>query len=465
MMREERALRKLSGALTGRLLRAGDADYDDARRVWNAMIDRRPALIVRPRNVADVRAAVRHAGEYGHVVAVRGGGHNVAGTGVCDGGVLIDLSAMRVVAVDHQARVAQVEGGAHLADLDRAVGAHGLATTGGVVSSTGVAGLTLGGGFGWLARKHGLAVDNLLAVEVVLANGEIVQASAEENTDLFWALRGGGGNFGVVTRFSFRLHRLGHAVLFGPTLYRLEDAPRVLRHYREFCEKAPRECCVWAVLFNAPPFPFLPERHHGTPVLSLMQCFAGDDLSRGERVLAELHKAAEPIGDGVAPVPYGQAQQFLDQAYAHGARNYWSAQSYVELPDETIDTVVENAAELPAEESDILISQLGGAIDDVARDATAYPHRGIRFAVNVGARWRDPVDDERCVAWTRESGASLAPGASGGRYVNFIAESSDSDGSAYGTNFERLRSVKRRYDANNLFRVNQNVAPRSLQGA
>jgi FAD/FMN-containing dehydrogenase len=461
MIGDDQTIRNLSKNITGRLLRPGDPDFDEARRVWNAMIDRRPALIVQPRDFADVRAAVNHARERGHTVAVRGGGHNIAGSGVCDGGVLIDLSAMRAVVVDRDAGVAHVQGGARLADLDRQAGACGLATPGGVVSSTGVAGLTLGGGFGWLARKHGLAADNLLSLELVAANGEVVQASADENADLFWALRGGGGNFGVVTRFSFRLHELGHDVLFGPTLYRLEDARSVLRHYRQFCEGAPRECCVWAVLFNGPPLPILPERYHGRPVLSLMQCYSGEDASVGRRLLAELHTAAEPLGDGVVPVPYWEAQQFLDEAYAHGARNYWSTQSYAELPDEAIDTIIGRAVELPAPESDILISQLGGAIDDVPQDATAYPHRGVRFAVAVGARWRDAKDDERCVAWARDAGEALASGASGGRYVNFVAEVTGEERSAYGANYERLRSVKARFDSNNLFRVNQNVLPTS----
>lgn len=453
------SINSLSRELAGHLLRPGDQGYDDGRAVWNAMIDRRPALIVRAAGVSDVCAAVTFARAHEYPLAVRGGGHNIAGTGVCDGGVVIDLSGMRAVEVDRDARVAQVAGGAQLADLDRAASAHGLATPGGVVSSTGVAGLTLGGGFGWLARKHGLAVDNVVSMELVTADGQVVRASREENADLFWALRGGGGNFGVVTRFDFRLHALGHDVLFGPTVYSLDDAPMVLRHYRTFCEMLPREYCVWADLFNAPPLPFLPERVHGTPVLSLMQCYSGGDLDEGKRVLARLHTAAEPIGEVVGPVPYCEAQQFLDQTYAHGARNYWSSQNYVRLSDDTIDTVVGLAAALPAPESDILISQLGGAINDVSADATAYPHRDVQFTVSVGARWRDPAADPRCVAWAREAGESLAAGSSGGRYVNFVAESTGGGHSVYGANFEKLRAVKRQFDSGNLFRVNQNISP------
>lgn len=459
MMENDRAIRNLAVGLRGRLLRPGMRDYGEARKVWNAMIDRKPDLIVQARDVGDVRLAVNFAREYEQAVAVRGGAHSVAGSGVSEGGVLVDLTAMRGVDVDPVAGIAYVAGGAQLADLDRATVAHGLATPGGVVASTGVGGLTLGGGFGWLARKHGLAADNLLSVELVTADGELVHANAEDNVDLFWAMRGGGGNFGVVTRFAFRLHLLEHDVLFGPTLYRLADAPTVLRQYREFCARAPRECCVWAVLLNAPPFSFLPERFHGTPVLNLMQCYSGADRDEGRRLLAELHEAAEPIGDGVAPMPYLEAQHFLDAAYEHGARNYWSTQNYTELPDEAIDTLTGLAAGLAAPESCIMISQLGGAIDDVAPEATAYPHRGIQFAVTVDARWRDPDDDARCVGWAREGGAALAAGASGGRYVNFVADASGLERSAYGTNFERLQAVKRAFDPNNQFRVNQNVVP------
>ncbi len=459
MMENDRSIRNLSANLRGNLLQSGERGYDDVRKVWNAMIDRRPALIVQALDIADVRTAVNFARDHEHAVAVRAGGHNVAGSGVSEGGVVVDLGMMRDVDVDPDLGIAWVQGGALLADLDRATAAHGLATPGGVVSSTGVGGLALGGGFGWLARKHGLAADHLLSLELITGDGERMHASADENADLFWALRGGGGNFGIVTRFAFKLHPLRHEVLFGPTVYRLEDAPEVLRRYREFCAGAPRECCVWAALLNAPPLPFLPERFHGRPVLSLMQCYSGSDWTEGKRILAGLHTAADPIGDGVAPRPYVEAQQFLDQAYEHGARNYWSTQSYVELPDAAIDTLTGLAATLPAAESDILISQLGGAIDDVAPEATAYPHRGIRFAVTVGARWRDPADDTRCVTWARDGGSKLAPGASGGQYVNFVAEASGSERDAYGVNFQRLQNVKRRIDPSNLFRVNQNVVP------
>lgn len=448
----------LAETIDGQLLEPEQAGYDEARRVWNAMIDRRPALVIKPSRAEDVCSAVKFVRDAGCELAVRGGGHNIAGSGVCDGGVLIDLSGMREVQVDVAARVARVQGGAQLADLDGAAEKEGLATTGGVVSSTGVGGLTLGGGFGWLARRFGLAADNLLAAELVTADGGLETASEKENPDLFWALRGGGGNFGIVTRFDFRLHALAHDVLFGPVMFSLEDAPSVLRRYRDFCLEAPRDCCVWGDMFTAPPLPILPEAFHGRKVLTLLRCHSGDP-AEGERVLAPVREFGTAIADVLSPMPYTAAQGFLDQTYAHGARNYWSSQNYEILSDDTIDSVVRLADELPTPESDILICHLGGAIDDVPASATAYPHRGVRFVVTPGARWRDPALDRQCVQWTRDAAGMLADGASGGAYVNFVAEGRGQERSAYGVNFDRLARVKRAYDPDNLFRGNQNVPP------
>jgi FAD/FMN-containing dehydrogenase len=451
-------LEQLTPKLRGQLIGPEDAAYDDARAVWNGMIDRRPALIVRCAGATDVIHAVRLAREHDLVVAVRGGGHNIAGSAVCDDGLVIDLSAMRAVRVDPAGRIARVQGGATLGDLDHETAAFGLATPGGVVSTTGVAGLTLGGGFGWLARKHGLAVDNLLSVDLITADGRLVTASAHEEPELFWAVRGGGGNFGVVTSFEFRLHPLRPEVLFGPTLYRLEDAARVLRTYRDFAAQAPRDCCVWADLLTAPPLPFLPERHHGTKVLSLMQFWAGD-VAEGEVVLAPLRGCAESIGDAVGPTTYTAAQSILDEAYAKGARNYWSGHNFVDLLDPVIDALVEAAVGMPTVQSDITVSQVGGAIRDVAADATAYPSRGAAFVVTPGARWTDPAQDGACIAWVREACATVAGHAAGGTYVNFIAEPEGRERDAYGVNYDRLAALKARYDPDNFFRLNQNVPP------
>ena len=447
-----------SDRLAGTVIRPDDPAYDETRTVWNAMIDRQPAVIVVAENVDDVVAAVNHAREKGMVVSVRGGGHNIAGTAVCEGGVMIDLSSLRTVEVDAARRTARVAGGATLADLDAATQASGLAVPGGVVSSTGVAGLTLGGGFGWLSRLHGLAADNLISADLVTADGRRITASEHENADLFWGLRGGGGNFGVVTSFEFRLHSVGPDVFFGPTVFRLEDAGDVLRHYRDFAAGAPREVCVWADLLTAPPLPFLPERYHGTKVLSLMQCFAGD-VAEGEAALAPLRGFGQPIGDAVGPMRFVDAQQILDGAYPKGARNYWSASNHHALSDGTIDRLVELAASMPTPQSDILICQLGGAISDVAPDATAYPHRDIAFSVTPGARWMDPAQDEQCLRWIREDCAALGEEAAGGAYSNFIAEADGRAADAYGTNYDRLAALKAIWDPGNLFRLNQNVQP------
>lgn len=448
----------LASRLRGDLVRPEDASYDEARAVWNAMIDKRPAMIVHAAGVADVIACVTFGRENGLVIAVRGGGHNIAGTSVCDGGMVIDLSAMRAVHVDPVRRIARVEGGATLADLDHETQTFGLATPGGVVSSTGVAGLTLGGGFGWLSRKYGLAADNLLSVDLVTAESHLVTASKRENPELFWGVRGGSGNFGVVTSFVFRLHGVGPEVLFGPTVYRLEDAGDVLRHYRDFAANAPRECCVWADLLTAPPLPFLPGRYHGTKVLSLLQCYTGN-TAEGEAALSPLRGYGQPIGDAVGPMRYAEAQTILDETYAKGARNYWKSSNFVALPDRVLDRLVDLAAVLPTPQSDILVCQLGGAINDVAPDATAYPHRQAAFALTPGVRWQDPAQDTACLAWIREAFELLDAEASGGAYVNFITETEGRERDAYGANYERLVALKNQYDPTNAFRLNQNVRP------
>ncbi|MEM9443054.1 MAG: FAD-binding oxidoreductase, partial [Pseudomonadota bacterium] len=313
----------LRSNVRGQVLQSNDEGYDEARSIWNALIDRRPAVIVRASGVADVVAAVRFGRANGLQISVRGGGHNVAGTAVADDGLMVDLSSMRAVHVDPMQRTARVQGGATLADLDHETSAFDLVIPGGVVSSTGVAGLTLGGGFGWLARLHGLAADNLLEVDLVTTDGDMITASDRSNADLFWALRGGSGNFGIATSFLFRLHELPDPILFGPTMYRLEDAADVLRRYSAFIKEAPRECCVWADLMTAPPVPFLEERYHGTKVVTLMQCYAGSPED-GEAILSPL-QGGEAIGHAVGPMRYVDAQQILDQTYAKGLRNYWKS--------------------------------------------------------------------------------------------------------------------------------------------
>ena len=452
-MEGNRALAAVRGALT-----PGDADYDAARTVWNAMIDERPAAIVPCADAGAVAEAVRAARVAGLPVSVKGGGHNVAGTAVRDGALTVDLSRMRAVEVDPERRLARVGGGATLADLDRATQAHGLAVPAGVVSDTGVGGLTLGGGFGWLSRLHGLTSDNLVAVEMVTATGEHVRASTEEEPELFWALRGGGGNFGVVTAFEFRLHPLRPEVLFGPVFYSLEAAREVLPAWAAFMETAPRPLGSWADIATAPPAPFLPESAHGTKVVIVIAFWAGDP-AEGRPAVAPLLALGTPLGDWIAPRPYVEAQAFLDQTYAKGWRNYWSARNHAHLGTDLAAELAGLGTTLPTAASDILICAHGGAVTDAAPDATAYPHRGALFMTTPGARWQERTEDAAMVAWTRDAAARLEAHAEPGAYVNFIAEREGGAAAAYGANATRLAVVKARWDPENLFRVNQNVAP------
>jgi len=442
----------------GKVLRPGDDGYDEARSIWNAMIDREPAVIVRPAGAADVMTAVEFACDRDLSLSVKGGGHNVAGNAICDNGLTIDLSSISLVRVDPSSRTARIGPGATMADLDHETQAFGLATPGGVISTTGVAGVTLGGGIGWLSRKYGLSIDNLRSVDIVTADGELVTANEDENPDLFWAIRGGSGNFGIITSFEFDLHEVGPEVLFGPIVYPYEDAPDVLARYKEFTQGAPRECTVWANSVAAPPLPFLPEAIHGTTVLILMGFYAGD-LDEGKAVLEPLREYGDPIADAVEPMRYTEVQSLLDELYTEGARNYWKAPNFTALTEETIDTVIDSAERSPTPQSEVLIHQVGGAVNDVASDATAYPHRDTEYIVTVGARWEDPAKDDECIAWVRECHDALAEGATGGTYVNFEGDREGRERNAYGENYDRLVESKNEYDPENRFQLNQNVKP------
>jgi FAD/FMN-containing dehydrogenase len=459
-MIEESVFQEFAESLAGRLIRPDAPEYDETRALWNGMIDKKPAFIARCNGVADVISAVSFARENRLPVSVRGGGHNIAGLASVDNGIMIDLSSMRAVDVDPKARTVRVQGGATWGDVDHETQAFGLATPSGIISTTGVAGLTLGGGFGWLSRKYGLTADNLLSADVVTADGELVKANLDENPDLFWGIRGGGGNFGIVTSFEFRLHEVGPEVLFGPTVYRSEDAADVLRHYREFARQAPNECSVNVDFLTAPPLPFLPEDVHGTKVLFVVQFYAGD-MEEGEEILRPLREYGDPIADAVAPTPYAAAQSISDPLYAKGFRNYWKSHNFMALSDEIIDTLVACAAKLQTPQSDILIHQLGGAINEYASDASAYPHRDIEFVVTIGGRWEESAKDEACVSWVRECHDALAEHMDAGVYVNFLShgEGEDRLRVAYGDNYEHLREIKTRYDPENFFHVNQNIKP------
>ena len=452
-------IEELKGGFKGEILLPSDGAYDSARQIWNAMIQKRPAVIARCATTSDVVRGVNFARDNRLLLAVRGGGHNIAGNAMCDDGLVIDLSKMKAAQVDPATRRVTIEGGATLADLDAATQAHGLATPVGINSTTGIAGLTLGGGFGWLSRKYGLTVDNLESAEVVTAVGEVVRASESENPDLFWALRGGGGNFGVVTRFEFRLHPVGPDVLSGLIVYPISEAKSVLQQYREFIASAPEELNVWTVLRKAPPLPFLPEKFHGQEMIALALIYAGDP-KQGEPLVEPLRKFGTPWGEHVGVQPYVAWQQTFDPLLTPGARNYWKSHNFTTLQDGLFDVVVEYVGKLPSPQCEIFFGALGGATTRPASDSAAYAQRDAMFVMNFHGRWEDPVDDERCVLWARDFFKATAPFASGGVYVNFMtAEETDRVRSAYGPNYDRLVQVKRKYDPNNLFRMNQNIEP------
>jgi FAD/FMN-containing dehydrogenase len=449
----------LKTGMSGPVILPDEPGYDAARRIWNAMIDKHPAIIARCSGVADVMHAVRVARDEGLLVSVRGGGHNIAGSALCDQGLTIDLSGMRSVHIDPEARRAYVEPGATLADLDHEAQAFGLATPVGINSTTGIAGLTLGGGFGWLTRKYGLTVDNLLAAEVVTADGKRIRASAEEHPDLFWAIRGGGGNFGIVTQFVFAPHEVGPTVLCGLVVYPFEQAESVLTRYRAYVETIPDELCVWAVLRKAPPLPFLPDAVHGREVVIFAFMHSGD-IDEGQRLVEPIHHFGDPIGEHVGPAPYSAWQQGFDPLLTPGARNYWKSHNFDALSDEVIATVISYAGKLPSPQCEIFIALLGGEANRVASDATAYAHRDVKFVMNVHGRWDSAAEDDDCVSWSREFFEAARPYASGGVYVNFMsADEIDRVAAAYGANYERLARIKQRYDPDNLFRMNQNIRP------
>lgn len=456
---DEAALKTLQIKLSGRLLTPASKEYDDARTIWNGMIDRRPSLIVRCLNAEDVVQAVHLAAQRQLVLAVRGGGHNIAGNAVCDGGLMIDLSQMKAVHVDADQRTARVEAGATLGDFDRETQAFGLATPLGINSTTGIAGLTLGGGFGWLSRSLGLSIDNLISADVVTAAGNQVTASESEHADLFWAIRGGGGNFGIVTSFEFRLHPVGPEVLSGLIVHPLSAARDVLHFYRDFIRDAPEEFACWFVLRKAPPLPFLAPEWHGKEILALALCYAGA-MADGESVAKPLRDFGKPLADVVAPHPFTVWQTILDPLLAPGARNYWKSHDFRELGDGLIDVLIDAARHIPDPQTEIAFAHLGGAIARVPNDATAYGHRDAQFVLNVHGRWADPMKDGECIGWARGLFDAAAPFATGAVYVNFLTQDEqDRIRAAYGANYDRLALLKRKYDPANLFRMNQNIKP------
>ena len=454
---------KLRGQLKGNVVLPGDAGYDEARRIWNAMIDRRPAAIVQCSGADDVALAIAFARENGLEISVRGGGHNIAGYSVCDDGVVLDLSKMKDVRVNSEARRAYVEPGATLRDFDQAVQAHGLATPVGINSTTGIAGLTLGGGFGWLTRQYGLTIDNLVSADLVTGKGEKVHASQSEHPDLFWAIRGGGGNFGVVTRFEFKLFPVGPEIFAGLIVFPFLQAKQVLSQYREFVKSAPLELNVWVVMRQAPPLPFLPENVHGKEVVVLAVFYSGK-IAEGERLIQPLRRFGDAHGEHLGAMPYAQWQQAFDPLLAPGARNYWKSHNFTELSDGALDTMIEYAGKLPSPQCEIFVGLLSGAANAVPSEATAYSSRDAKLVMNVHGRWDNTAQDEKCIAWARAFFQAAAPYASGGAYVNFMtAEESDRVAAAYGGNYARLVQVKQRYDPDNIFHLNQNIPGRDAK--
>jgi FAD/FMN-containing dehydrogenase len=448
----------LADRVRGQVIRPEDDDYEQARRVYNAMIDARPDLVVRCTGTDDVAATVRYAAENGRPLAVRGGGHSVPGFGTADGAVVADLSLMQSVDVDPEAGTASAGGGTTWGRFNDATAASGLATTGGIISTTGIGGLTLGGGIGYLCRGYGLSCDNLHSAEVVTADGTVVTTSEDSEPDLFWALRGGGGNFGVVTRFTFRLHQVD-TIYGGPMFFELADAPALLAFFREFIQDAPREYGGFPAFQIAPPLPFVPEDRVGDTFLAVVSCWTGSQ-AEGERVVDRFRQVAAPVAEHVGPMPYPALNSAFDPLVPPGLQHYWKAAFVTELTDEAIAAHVEHGARVPVVNSTMHLYPINGAVHDVAPDATAFGHRDATFAAVIAGMWPDPAQNEANTRWVKDYYAAIAPHSQPGGYTNFASgDDQPKVVDNYGANYERLREVKRTYDPGNLFHLNQNIRP------
>ena len=457
---QEEAVRKFKESLRGELIGIGDAGYDDARSIWNAMIDRRPALIASCLGVADVVTCVNFAREHGITLSIKGGGHNISGLAVCDGGLMLDLSRMRGVWVDPSTRTAHAQGGCLLGDVDRETQVHGLAAVLGFISNTGIAGLTLGGGFGYLTRRFGWTSDNVLSMDVVTAGGRVVRASEKENSDLFWALRGGGGNFGVVTNFEYRLFPVGPEIIAGAIAWPAEDARRVLDMYRSFTEQAPRELTCVAALRMAPPAPWLAKEIHGKPIVALFFCHNGT-VSEGEKLAAPIKAFGSPVGDIIQRRSYVSQQSLLDATQPKGRRYYWKSEYLPTLEPELLAKAVEHARGMLSPHSVILLFQLDGELNRLYDAHSAVGNRTARSVFNIAASWEKVEDDHANIEWTRAAWRDLRCFSTGGTYVNFLTEEEGDERirAAYGNNYQRLAEAKSKWDPDNLFRMNKNIAP------
>jgi FAD/FMN-containing dehydrogenase len=447
------AVTELSGRFSGQLLQPGGTGYEEARKVHNGLVNKHPALIARCRGVADVVDAVDLAHRLNLEVAIRGGGHNVAGRGTVEGGLMIDLAPMKGIHVDPQARSVRAQGGVTWAELNRETQLHGLAVTGGVVSTTGIAGLTLGGGIGWLMGKYGLALDNLRSVEIVTTEGKVLRTSKDERTDLFWALRGGGGNFGVATSFEYQLHPVGPTITGGLVAHPFERARDVLKFFRDFTASLPDESIVFAGLIHA-------ADGSGTKLAAFATGHCGS-LAEGETATRPLKQFGTPLMDAIGPMPYCQLNAMLDGAFPKGALNYWKSSFLAQLSDAAIDTLVDCFARCPTPMGQLLLEHFHGAVTRVNVGDTAFPHRAEGYNLIVLAEWIEPKDTDRCVAWARETYTAMEPFVGAGRYVNYLGddETGDPTAAAYGTNYRRLQEIKKKYDPSNFFHMNQNIRP------
>jgi FAD/FMN-containing dehydrogenase len=449
----EPALAAFTTGFRGRVLGRSDAGYDEARKLWNGMIDRRPALIVRPTGTADVAHALRFAREHRLLSSVRGGGHNIAGLAVCEGGLMIDMSGLTGIWVDAEARLARAQAGCTLGAVDRETQLHGLAAVLGFVSETGIAGLTVGGGFGYLTRRYGWTCDNVRSVEVVTADGNAVRASEDENAELFWCLRGGGGNFGIVTSIEYRLYPVGPTILGGAIAWNGEDAPDVLRFYRELTQRAPRELTSVAALRIAPPAPWLPKEVHGKPIAALFFCYTGE-VEAGQELLAPARKLGRPVADILMPRPYAQMQSLLDPTQPKGRRYYWKSDYLAGLEPAALETLIERAKNIPSPHSAILLFQVQGALGELPADHCPMGNRDAAYIFNVAGSWENPNDDPPNVEWVRGAWQAMNPHSTGGAYINFQTEDEGAERleAAYGkATLERLAALKKKYDPEGLF--------------
>ena len=450
----------LKARLLGTVIVPGEAGYEESRTVWNAMIDRKPSFVVRCLGVADVVASVQFAREHNLLLSIKGGGHNIAGLAAADGAIMLDMSLMRGVWVDKENRTAHAQAGCLLGDLDRETQVVGLATVLGFVSLTGIAGLTLGGGFGYLTRRWGWTTDNIIGMDVVTADARVVRASSDENADLFWGLRGGGGNFGIVTGIDYKLYPVGPEVIGGVVAWPASEAPKVIELYRTLSENAPRELTLVTFMRPAPPAPWLPKNMHGEPIVAILACYTGD-LAEGEKLIAPIKSFGNPIGDVLARRPYTQLQSMLDGTQPKGRRYYWKSEYLPRIEPDLDKKFIEHAAKIPSPHSALILFQIDGALNQLDEDHSPVGNRDARYVLNIGGSWEQANDDKANVEWAREAWNDLKDFSTGGTYINFLTEDEGPERikAALGNGLTRLTEVKKNWDPENVFRTNRNIKP------